>query len=260
MSIDKIKNKLIESSKEDNSWVDKAKYRKANESWLDISFDIAIYVMSVLKTNKELGIKPKTQKDLAELLDCTPQYVNKILKGTEKLQIDTICKIENILKIKLIEITNFKIEDYISKINKQEPYFEIKGDGNYFMKSLSEFNTVEQEIVINKELSPIDLTIDELTIRAKERREAMINFNYKFTNKLNINIDEIEKVPAYKRMMISLDENSDKKAQIKINAELQKKLQKKINSSELKDIYYKAWNLMMSELIEEIDKPETIKK
>ena len=74
---------------------------------------------------------------------------------------------------------------------------------------------VEKEIEINnhividhKEVSPLDLTIAELQKRAAERREKMKNFNYKFINKVNQNIDEIEKEPAYKRMGVKLDETS----------------------------------------------------
>ena len=36
----------------------------------------------------------------------------------------------------------------------------------------------------------------------------MKNFNYKFVNKVNQNIDEIEKEPAYKRMGVQLDETA----------------------------------------------------
>ena len=35
----------------------------------------------------------------------------------------------------------------------------------------------------------------------------MKNFNYKFINKVNQNIDEIEKEPAYKRLGVELSDN-----------------------------------------------------
>ena len=54
----------------------------------------------------------------------------------------------------------------------------------------------------------MDLTIAELQKRATERREKMKNFNYKFMHKVNNNIDEIEKEPAYKRRGIHLDVTS----------------------------------------------------
>jgi cell division protein FtsZ len=53
------------------------------------------------------------------------------------------------------------------------------------------------------EVNPLDNPISEdLIARAAERRARMKNFNYKFRK--NINIDEIEKQPAYKRAGIDL--------------------------------------------------------
>ncbi|MDO9595558.1 MAG: cell division protein FtsZ, partial [Lutibacter sp.] len=57
-----------------------------------------------------------------------------------------------------------------------------------------------------KEVSPLDFTIAELQQIAADRREKMKNFNYKFSNKLSKNIDEMDKEPAYKRMGIELDQ------------------------------------------------------
>lgn len=108
MSINNIKNRLKETSKQDNSWIERAKYRKENKVWLDISFAIAVKVMSALKANKTAHVFPKTQKELAEAMICSPQYVNKLLKGTENLQLETITKIEQILNIRLIEIFEFQ--------------------------------------------------------------------------------------------------------------------------------------------------------
>lgn len=56
--------------------------------------------------------------------------------------------------------------------------------------------------------SPLSLTISELQKRAQERREKMKGFNYKFSDKVNQNIDEIERQPAYKRLGVDLDTNS----------------------------------------------------
>lgn len=108
MSINKIKNRLKENSKQDNSWIERAKYRKENKAWLDISFAIAVKIMSALKANKIAGISPKTQKELAVAMDCSPQYVNKLLKGTENLQLETITKLEQILDINLIQVPEFE--------------------------------------------------------------------------------------------------------------------------------------------------------
>ena len=66
-------------------------------------------------------------------------------------------------------------------------------------------NNVEEAISDN-DISPLNLTIAELKDRAELRRKKMKDFNYKFINKLNHSIDEIESEPAYKRMGVDLRE------------------------------------------------------
>lgn len=114
-------------SEEKSGWLDKAKYRQENQDWLDISFSIAIKILSVLRANKKKAVFPKNQKELAEALNCTPQYVSKLLKGTEKLNIETISKIQKALNIVIIEkgIDEKKIEIFAqneSIYNKQKSF------------------------------------------------------------------------------------------------------------------------------------------
>lgn len=44
-----------------------------------------------------------TQKALALKMNCTQQYVSKVLKGRENLSLETLCKIENALGIKILQ-------------------------------------------------------------------------------------------------------------------------------------------------------------
>ena len=73
MSIDKIKQRLIQNSVKDSGWLEKAKWRQENEDWLDISFSIAVRIGSTLVSNKKANIYPTTQLELAELIGCSPQ-------------------------------------------------------------------------------------------------------------------------------------------------------------------------------------------
>ena len=154
MSIDKIKQKLFQNSIKDSGWLEKAKWRQENEDWLDISFSIAVKILSALSANKKANVSPKTQIELAEAMGCSAQYVNKLLRGQEKLQIDTICKVQRILGIKLIEVPKAVIsvtvqyttvDSWLEKlniksplINKTSPYTTVEveipataGEGNY---------------------------------------------------------------------------------------------------------------------------------
>lgn len=79
-----------------SKWREEAEWRRDNWSWLHHAQMIAA---KVLLRMKQEGL---TQKALAERMDCTQQYVSKILKGRENLSLDTLSKLENALGINLI--------------------------------------------------------------------------------------------------------------------------------------------------------------
>lgn len=113
-----IDNFLKHVSNKKSGWLEKAKWQEENEDWLDISFDIALRIASTLSANKKANVSPKNQVELAEAMGCSAQYVNKLLKGQENLQIETICKIGRILGITLIEVPKIEI-----KQNLQSEFF-----------------------------------------------------------------------------------------------------------------------------------------
>ena len=102
MDINEISNRLISESKKDDSWLKSAEWRQKNDYWLRISQDIAIKILAYLRS------KNMSQKDLAALLELSPQHVSKILKGSENLTIESICRIEKALHIKLIDTSGFQ--------------------------------------------------------------------------------------------------------------------------------------------------------
>ncbi len=85
-------------SGEKSSWKEKAKFRINNKSWLERSANIALRLLKYLKENEI------SQKRFAEMIEVSPQYVSKILKGSENLSLETISKIELALNITLINV------------------------------------------------------------------------------------------------------------------------------------------------------------
>ena len=67
------------------------------EDWVCHSQAIAATMSNRME---ELGM---TQRALAEKMNCTQQYVSKVLKGRENLSLETLCKIENALGIKILQ-------------------------------------------------------------------------------------------------------------------------------------------------------------
>jgi cell division protein FtsZ len=107
----------------------------------------------------------------------------------------------------------FQLEDYNELENKlnnakkpvavQEP---VEDELQFNLRTAEAQEATEQTVEEKREVSPLHLTISELQNRSQDRKEKMKQFNYKFVNKMNKNIDEIEKEPAYKRMGVELDE------------------------------------------------------
>ncbi|MBQ3636109.1 MAG: helix-turn-helix transcriptional regulator [Bacteroidales bacterium] len=77
-------------------WRERAEWRQQNKSWLRHSQTIAVLMLEKMD---ELGLN---QKQLAELLGCSQQYVSKVLKGQENLSLETISKIEDCLQLSIL--------------------------------------------------------------------------------------------------------------------------------------------------------------
>ena len=68
------------------------------EDWVCHSQAIAATMSDRME---ELGM---TQRVLAEKMNCTQQYVSKVLKGRENSSLETLSKIENALGIKILQV------------------------------------------------------------------------------------------------------------------------------------------------------------
>lgn len=93
-----LKEKLSKiASDQPSDWKSKAKYRRDNRDWLKKSAAIAVQILTALKSQS------LSQKDLAKLMDVSPQQINKIVKGQENLTLETISSLEKALSIKIID-------------------------------------------------------------------------------------------------------------------------------------------------------------
>jgi len=188
----------------------------------DLLFDLPINDFEEIKINKE-----EIRHEL------TPDILN--LEVTDPQEIIADKRDESVTK-HILE--DFDIQPTIGKsssINKdskeleQELQFELKNS-----IPQSEINEIEAS---SEEVSPMSLTITELQKRAEERRQKMKGFNYKFTDQMNKNIDEIERQPAYKRLGVNLDESSSviSKSKTTLSTDDNDDIQLKSNNSFLHD-------------------------
>jgi cell division protein FtsZ len=188
----------------------------------DLLFDLPINDFEEIKINKD-----EIRHEL------TPDILNFEVTDAQEIIADK--KDESVTK-HILE--DFDIQPTIGKsssINKdskeleQELQFELKTS-----IPQSEINEIEAS---SEEVSPMSLTITELQKRAEERRQKMKGFNYKFTDQMNKNIDEIERQPAYKRLGVNLDESSSiiSKSKTTLSTDDNDDIQLKSNNSFLHD-------------------------
>jgi cell division protein FtsZ len=131
--------------------------------------------------------------------------INKEEETLNKIEVPEI-QVNNVSPEKRYVLEDFEVKPTIGKssvikeplsVNEDEIQFELRTTNPQ-----AEVTSVES---ISEEVSPLDLTINELQKRAEERRNKMKGFNYRFTDQMSKNIDEIERQPAYKRMGLDLD-------------------------------------------------------
>ena len=88
MSSERLDKFLALVSDETSDFEKKVLLRKENKDWIKKSTRIAIKVNSAIKAQSI------SQRQLAKKLNVSAQYVNKILKGSENLSLETISKLD----------------------------------------------------------------------------------------------------------------------------------------------------------------------
>ena len=91
------REKFLELVSEKDSYTEeKHNWRIANREWLRVSQRIAFDIL------EQLDALGWTQKTLAEKMGVSPQYVNKIVRGSENFTLETLVKLQTILDIPLL--------------------------------------------------------------------------------------------------------------------------------------------------------------
>lgn len=146
MSSERLDKFLALVSNETSDFEKKVLQRKENKDWIKKSTRIAIKVNSAIKTQSI------SQRQLAEKLNVSAQYVNKILKGSENLSLETISKLESALGIQLIEVVGFS--------------------NSVYNKAIGEFVTTESTAKISKTIRFEPKTYTSTEIPCQETKTA----------------------------------------------------------------------------------------
>ncbi len=117
-------------SNQESGWHKDVEERLRNKLWQDKAFDIALTLLKYKDAYK------LNQAELARKIGVSKQYINRILQGKENLTLETICKIEGALQIKLIETKVYPEET-------EKPYPSSYHQPTIYNKSRLNFNTLE---------------------------------------------------------------------------------------------------------------------
>ena len=90
-------------SGERSTFVEDAKWRQENASWLKRSRRVAYTIMEYMKDGN------LSRNDVAEKLGVSPQYVSKILSGKMNFSFKTISEIEEALGIELFQAAAMEV-------------------------------------------------------------------------------------------------------------------------------------------------------
>lgn len=116
MNKNKLKERIAHSAKKSH-WIEGARNRIAEDGWREVSFLIALKILRYIRENEI------TQKAIAQNMGCSPQFLNKILKGRENLTLETIFKLQEATGLKLIQIPS---EDKQVMYKGLEDYAELQ--------------------------------------------------------------------------------------------------------------------------------------
>jgi transcriptional regulator with XRE-family HTH domain len=111
-------------SEEPVKWAEDAAWYEESGNWLDKSARIALKILRVLRD------KNISQKKLAELIKVSPQYINKLVKGEENLTLETICRLETALQVKLVEIPGIESDAELHYVAEKHIDYADKSDND----------------------------------------------------------------------------------------------------------------------------------
>lgn len=127
------------SSGIDTQFIEKIKFRNANRKQLRTYKRLALEILL------KLDEKGWSQKRLANELEVSAQYVNKLVKGNEKFGGDILCKLEEVLDMPIF-IQNLSVE----KRNLLSDLDALERTNTYTLKGEAKIIPIESSFFYNE--------------------------------------------------------------------------------------------------------------
>jgi transcriptional regulator with XRE-family HTH domain len=94
-----------------------AELRIKNSKWLSYSSNIARRILAGMEEKSDMS-----QKELAESVGVSQQYISKVVKGDENLTLETIAKISDALDVELITFPAYKDDSVFFTLASVDDY------------------------------------------------------------------------------------------------------------------------------------------
>ena len=161
-----------------------------DENQITLTFDLPLTPKKRAEENKEVITHQLSKSNFRDIEVIDPVLVKPVHTIDGKIKHGLEDYLDDKSEESKVEVENNSIED-------EDLKFDVRIEDNESQRE--QFSDGDED-------SPLNRTISEVQGTADERRQKMKDFNYKFVNRVNKNIDEIENQPAYKRMGVDLED------------------------------------------------------
>lgn len=171
-----------------------------------------------VKEEKQIPLELYAQEVTFERVVAEPEKVVRFTLEEKEIEVP-----------KTVSTPSLFAEPIAANSDSEEPEMKLT------IREVAPQNTVEVKTPI-ADINPYEMSIQEsLKNRAELRKERMKEFNYKFTNLQKI--EELERVPAYKRLGVDLDHtnNSAQNSRLSLGTDSNNDIQLRSNNSFLHD-------------------------
>ncbi len=147
------------------------------------------------------------------------QELETVAANIEEIEVSDHIEVAPITEVTKEKTITYSLDDYQEMENHLSDAKPSVNEAEVSEKEIVfETRTIEETEMPSKkenvENDPLNMPISQVLIdQAEKRKRKMKDFNYKFKNRSS-HIDEIEKEPAYKRMGIELDDNTNQELNI----------------------------------------------
>ena len=180
--------------------------------------------------------------DLFETPKTESKTVFELTEETKEMQVKDPINVVPVTEVSKEGVVKYSLEDYLEKeeeLMTSKPVAKVEepvdSELDFQFKKANEHKFEDAENLENT--SPFEMTIEEtLRARAAERKQKMKEFNHKFNNS-SAQIDEYEKVPAYKRMGVDVTTNptANNQSRMSLGTDSNDDIQLRSNNSFLHD-------------------------